>query len=255
MDISNAACLVTGAASGLGAACAGALYAGGAQVVLFDQNADRCRQLAGELGTRAHACCGDVCSADDVSSAVRLAQELAGGLRAVVQCAGILSGQRIVPRSGLPDLEHFQRVIQVNLVGTFNVLRIAAAAMCGNPPLADGERGVVVCTASVAAWEGQIGQAAYSASKAGVAGMMLPAARELGAHGIRVLSIAPGMFATPMVAALPEPAQTALAALSQFPQRLGRPEEFAALALHAIENVMLNGTTIRLDGAMRMSAR
>lgn len=255
MDIRNAACLVTGAASGLGAACAQALHAAGAEVVLFDQNADRARQLAGELGSRAHARGGDVCSTDDVAAAVQFAQSLPGGLRAVVQCAGILAGQRIVPRSGWADLEHFERIVRVNLVGTFNVLRIAAAAMCGNAPLADGERGVVVCTASVAAWEGQIGQAAYAASKAGVAGMMLPAARELGAQGIRVLAIAPGMFATPMVAGLPENAQAALAAQSQFPQRLGRPEEFAALALHAIENVMLNGTTIRLDGAIRMAPK
>jgi NAD(P)-dependent dehydrogenase (short-subunit alcohol dehydrogenase family) len=197
----------------------------------------------------------DVTSSDDIQRVMTQVRERFGGVHIAVNCAGVATPGRVVGREGPLPLENFQRVIQINLVGTFNVIRLAAALMMENQPNAEGERGVILNTASVAAFDGQIGQAAYSASKAGVVGMTLPIARELAAHGIRVVSIAPGIFDTPMLAGLPERARQSLGVSVPFPPRLGRPEEYAALARHIVENVMLNGETIRLDGALRMAPR
>jgi NAD(P)-dependent dehydrogenase (short-subunit alcohol dehydrogenase family) len=197
----------------------------------------------------------DVADADAVQRAIDAAIQAFGGLWGAVQCAGILAGARVLGRGGPHDLELFRRVVQVNLIGTFNVVRLVAAAMARNAPNADGERGVIINTASVAACEGQIGQAAYAASKAGVAGMTLPLARDLAQHGIRVMAIAPGTFDTPMIAALNPELRASLAAQIPFPSRLGKPAEFAALALHIIENPMLNGSVIRIDGALRLAPR
>lgn len=252
MKITGVVALVTGGASGLGEATARALVEHGAKVVIADMNAERGRGLADELGPNAAYCRVDVTSEDDVGTAIEQAQSL-GELRAVVNCAGIGWAMRTVDREGQPhSLEWFSKVIQVNLIGTFNVLRLAAAAMADYAPHDQGERGVIINTASVAAFDGQIGQIAYAASKAGVAGMTLPAARDLSKIGVRVLTIAPGTFDTPMLALLPEPQRAALAAGIPFPQRLGAPADYARLALHMIENGYLNGETVRLDGALRM---
>ena len=242
--------IVTGGASGLGEATVRKLVAAGALVVIADRDAARGEKLSKELG------CGfaatDITSAAEVQQAIDIAVAL-GPLRAAVGCAGVGWAQRTLSKEGVPhDLEVFSKVIGVNLVGTFNVLRLCAAAMAKNPPQAHGERGVVINTASIAAYDGQIGQIAYAASKAAVVGMTLPAARDLSKAGVRVLSIAPGTFDTPMLGMLPEEARQALAANIPFPARLGNPSEFAALALHMIENPYLNGETVRLDGALRM---
>jgi len=254
MDIAGAAALVSGGASGLGRATATALAAAGARVTLLDIDRARTEAAAKELGALGLA--ADVTSGDAVEAAVAAAREKHGPARIVVNCAGIGRAGRIVDRDGKPmPLEQFRQVIEVNLIGSFNLLRIAAADMTGLEPLADGERGVILLTASIAAYDGQIGQAAYSASKGGIVGLTLPAARELARYGIRVAAIAPGVFATPMLAGLPEAAQTSLAANVPFPQRLGRPDEYAALALHICRNTMINGEVIRLDGALRMAPR
>jgi NAD(P)-dependent dehydrogenase (short-subunit alcohol dehydrogenase family) len=244
--------LVTGAASGLGAACARLFGEAGASVLVVDRDEKNGAALAAAIGERALFCAADVASGADLERAVEAARQRWGGLHVAVHCAGIVHAARVLGKSGPADLEAFRRVIEVNLIGTFNVARVAAAVMAANPPAEDGERGVIITTASVAAFDGQIGQAAYAASKGGVAAMTLPLARDLARHGIRVVSIAPGVFETPMMASLPENVRASLAALVPFPSRLGKPEEFAALARHVIENRMLNGEVIRLDGALRM---
>jgi NAD(P)-dependent dehydrogenase (short-subunit alcohol dehydrogenase family) len=252
MELRGASALVTGGASGLGEATVRKLVAAGAQVVIVDRDAARGAALCQELGASCRFAQTDVTSASEVQAAIDAAVALAP-LRAAVSCAGVGWAQRTLSKEGVPhDLELFGKVIGINLVGTFNVLRLAAAAMAKNPPLASGERGVIINTASIAAFDGQIGQIAYAASKAGVAGMTLPAARDLSKAGVRVLTIAPGTFHTPMLGLLPEEQRQALAAGIPFPARLGDPKEYAALALHMIENAYLNGETVRLDGALRM---
>jgi len=255
VQLAGSVAVITGGASGLGAATARLFARAGAQVALWDLNADAGQALAAELGQHGLFAKVDVTTSDDVQQALEQVQAHFGGLHIVVNCAGVATAERTVGRQGALPLERFTRVIQINLIGTFNVIRLAAAMMIDNAPNAEGERGVIINTASVAAFDGQIGQPAYAASKAGVAGMTLPIAREFASHGIRVVAIAPGVFQTPMVAGLPEPAQQALGAAVPFPRRLGRPEEYAALAQHIVENVMLNGETIRLDGALRMPPR
>jgi NAD(P)-dependent dehydrogenase (short-subunit alcohol dehydrogenase family) len=252
MQIEGAAAVVTGGASGLGEATVRRLHARGAKVVIADRDEARGSALAAELGEAVRFAKTDVTSELEVQAAVELAQSLAA-LRIAVSCAGIGWAQRTVNKEGIPhDLQFFTTVIGVNLIGTFNVLRLAAAAMSKNPALADSERGVIVNTASIAAFDGQVGQIAYAASKAGVVGMTLPAARDLAKSGIRVLTIAPGTFQTPMLALLPEEQRQALAANIPFPTRLGEPDDFARLAIAMVENPYLNGETVRLDGALRM---
>jgi 3-hydroxyacyl-CoA dehydrogenase / 3-hydroxy-2-methylbutyryl-CoA dehydrogenase len=255
MRIEGAGALVSGGASGLGAATARALSARGARVAVADLDGDKAEAVAGELGGDAHAFRADVTDADAVEAAVQGAVEALGELRLVVSCAGIGWAQRTVGRDGAAPVEPFEQVVRVNLIGTYNVLRLGAEAMAANDPDEEGERGAVVMTASIAAWDGQIGQTAYAASKGGVVSLTLPAARDLARAGVRVCTIAPGTFDTPLMAALPEDARAELAQQIPFPQRLGRPEEFAELACHIAENPMLNGETIRLDGALRMPPR
>jgi len=247
--------LITGGASGLGAATARRLVAAGGNAVIADTNAEMGRKLALELGARAGFFQTDVTDESQVANATAAAREKFGALHGAVSCAGVAPGERLLGKTGPHRLDSFRRAIEINLIGTFNVLRLAAQAMEANPPDAEGERGIIINTASIAAYDGQIGQAAYSASKAGVAGMTLPAARELARIGIRVMTIAPGIFETPMVAGFAPELQKALAAQVPFPPRLGRPDEFAALVEHIIVNTMLNGEVIRLDGAVRMSAK
>ena len=252
MEIAGSVAIVTGAASGLGAATARRLVAQGAQVVIADMNANAGAQLAAELGSNAVFAHTDVSDADSAMAAVHQALAWGHGLHILVNCAGVVLGERILGRDGRHNLNHFRKVINVNLIGTFNMLSTVAEAMSQNQPNSGGERGVIINTASVAAFDGQIGQAAYAASKAAVAGLTLPAARELARQGIRVMAIAPGIFDTAMMASLPEAARTSLAQQIPFPSRFGHPDEYAALAQHIIENAMLNGEVIRLDGALRM---
>jgi NAD(P)-dependent dehydrogenase (short-subunit alcohol dehydrogenase family) len=247
--------LVTGGGSGLGAACAREFTGAGASVVLADINPETGEKLAAELGERARFAKTDVTDEQSVQQAITLAKETFGGLRGVVNCAGVGIAARTLSKSGPHPLDPFIKVIQVNLIGTFNVIRLAAAAMAENQPDAEGERGVIVNTASVAAFDGQIGQAAYSASKAGVVGMTLPIARELARAGIRVMTIAPGLFETPMMDSLSREVQESLGKMVPFPPRLGRPAEFASLVLEIVRNPMLNGEVIRLDGAIRMAPK
>jgi NAD(P)-dependent dehydrogenase (short-subunit alcohol dehydrogenase family) len=246
--------LIAGGSSGLGAACARQLADRGTGCVIADLQppSDTLRQ---ELGERFHFCPTDVTDESAVQTALQTAQDRFGSVRGVVICAGIIRGERILGTSGPFDLNLFRRVIEVNLVGTFNVLRMAAQAMRHNTPNTDGERGVIITTSSVAAFEGQIGQAAYAASKGGVASLTLPAARELARFGIRVVSIAPGVFETPMVEQLPEKVRQSLESQTVFPTRLGRPEEFALLVSQILDNPMINGDVVRLDGGMRMGAK
>jgi len=253
MDIQGSAAIVTGGASGLGAATAALLAQNGAKVALLDVNVDGARELAAKLGGIAVLC--DV--TDDMSAADAVAEARArnGVARILINCAGIGPARRIVGRDGPMPLAEFAQVISVNLVGTFNMMRLAAADMQGIEPQANGERGVIISTASVAAFEGQIGQAAYAASKGGVAALTMPAAREFAQFGIRVLAIAPGIFATPMLKALPEAAQKSLGEQVPFPRRLGEPSEYAALVMHCIQNSYLNGEVIRIDGSLRMAPR
>lgn len=255
MQIDGSTFIVTGAASGLGAGTARALAAAGANVVLADMNGARGAALADELGARTRFVPVDVVQEAQVQAAVDAAASAFGRLDGLVNCAGIVLGERVLGRDGPHRLDAFRRVIEVNLIGSFNAIRLASAAMARNPPGESGERGVIVCTASVAAFDGQIGQAAYSASKAGVAGMTLPIARELARSGIRVVTIAPGIFDTAMVGGFDDALKASLAAQIPFPSRLGRPDEYAALVKHIVENQMLNGETIRLDGAIRMAAK
>ena len=252
MDLNGIGAFISGGASGLGEATARALVDRGAKVAIADVNDEKAEALAGELGDSALALHCDVTSEDEVKEAVDAAVEAFGGLRFAVGCAGVGWAEKTVSKRGPHQLMPFETVVRVNLIGMFNVLRLTAAAMNDNEPGEDGERGAVVMTASIAAFDGQIGQISYSASKGGIAGMTLPAARDLSGRGIRVCTIAPGLFDTPLLAALPEEARQALGAGVPFPQRLGKPEEYAALACSIAENVMLNGETIRLDGALRM---
>src|SRR6476619_3418106 len=253
MEVKGQAAIVTGGASGLGAACARTLAAAGAKVTILDMNEKAAADMAGELKGLAVLC--DVADSAGTEAAVKKAAAAHGPARILINCAGVGTAKRIVSRDGAMPLADYERVIRVNLIGTFNMLRLVGAAMQALPALADGERGVIVNTASVAAFEGQIGQAAYASSKGGVAALTLPAAREFAQFGIRVLAIAPGIFGTPMLRALPQEAQDSLGASVPFPKRLGEPREFAALVLHCIHNGYLNGEVIRLDGALRMAPR
>jgi NAD(P)-dependent dehydrogenase (short-subunit alcohol dehydrogenase family) len=254
MEISKRAFIVTGAASGLGEATARMFVNRGGSVVIADINPAG-EALANQLGPAAHFIPTDVTSETDGLRAVEVAKSKFGALNGLVNCAGIAPSERIAGRDGPHSLETFTRAITINLIGTFNMLRLAAAAIATNEPMADGERGVIINTASIAAFEGQVGQVAYAASKAGVAGMTLPAARELSRFGIRVVTIAPGLFMTPMMAGFSAEVQQSLAQTVLFPQRLGKPEEFAELVATICAQTMLNGETIRLDGALRMAPK
>ncbi|MBB3139627.1 3-hydroxyacyl-CoA dehydrogenase [Halomonas organivorans] len=252
--------IVTGGASGLGEATVRELHGAGARVVIADLNAERGEALASELnengsGERAAFQRTDVTREDDAQAAVDLAVSHFGGLQGLINCAGIGDPAKVLGRQGPQPLATFSRVVQINLIGTFNMIRLATAAMAEGEPQADGERGVIVNTASVAAYDGQIGQAGYAASKGGIVSMTLPVARELARHGIRVMTIAPGLFMTPLMETLPEEVQQSLAESIPFPHRLGRPDEFARLACQIVDNAMMNGETIRLDGALRMAPR
>jgi len=253
MNPSGQTVIVTGAGSGLGAATAETVAAAGARVAILDLNANAAQEVAKRLGGLAIPC--DVSDAAQAASAVEQVTRLYGAARILVNCAGIGGSRRIVGRDGPMPLDQFARIIQVNLIGTFNMMRLVAAQMSTLPPLEDGERGVIVSTASIAAFDGQIGQAAYSASKGGVVALTLPAARELAQFGIRVLAIAPGVIDTPLLGSLPEDVRNSLAAGVPFPKRLGKPADFAHLVLHCIENAYLNGEVIRLDGALLMAPR
>ena len=247
MEAQGRTFLVTGGGSGLGAAVAGNLAGGGANVVVAD--------LEGEENENVRFIKTDVTDEENVQAAIDAAQEEFGGLHGAINCAGVATAEKVLGREGPHALDSFNKVVQVNLVGTFNVARLAAAVIKENEPTEDGERGIIVNTASVAAFEGQIGQAAYAASKGGVVSLTLPLAREFARYGIRVMSIAPGIFDTPMMAGLPEEARESLGNQIPFPSRLGKPDEFAALVRHIVENEMLNGEVIRLDGAIRMAGK
>ncbi len=253
MDIKGEAALVTGGGSGLGEGTARALAAAGAKVAVLDINLAAAQRVAADIGGLAIAC--DVSSADSGQTALTQARAAHGAARVLVNCAGIAPAARIVGRDGPMALDAFRRTIEINLIGTFNMMRLAAADMQTLPAKTDGERGLIVMTASVAAFDGQIGQAGYAASKGGVAALTLPAARELAKTGIRVMSIAPGLFGTPMLLGMPQDLQDSLAGQVPFPARFGRPDEYAALVLHMIANTMLNGETIRLDGSIRMGPK
>jgi len=255
MELQGAVAVVTGGASGLGEATLRRVVAGGGRGVILDLQEELGQKLAAELGESVIFVPCDVTSEDSVAQAMAKAVERFGKIDLVVNCAGIGVAAKVLGKTGPMALKDFTKVIQVNLIGTFNVIRLAAEQMVKNEPNVEGERGVVINTASVAAYEGQIGQAAYSASKGGIVGMTLPIARELAAHGIRVMTIAPGIFDTPMFKGLPENAREALGKMVPFPSRLGRPEEYALLAEAIIRNPMLNGEVIRLDGAIRMQPR
>jgi NAD(P)-dependent dehydrogenase (short-subunit alcohol dehydrogenase family) len=250
MDVKGHAAIITGGGSGLGETTARALAAAGAKVALFDMAEDAANRVASEIGGIACVC--DVADEESTKAAIAKAREAHGPARIVVQCAGIAPPVKIVGRKGPHPLETYHKVVNVNLVGTFNVLRLAAADIQELEPLETGERGVIINTASIAAFEGQVGQAAYASSKSGVVGLTLPAAREFAKAGIRVLCIAPGIFATPMMAGLPEETQKSLGASVPFPSRLGDPQEFARLVMHMCENSYLNGDVVRIDGALRM---
>jgi NAD(P)-dependent dehydrogenase (short-subunit alcohol dehydrogenase family) len=253
MDIKGHAAIVTGGASGLGAATARMLAQAGAKVAIIDVNHKGAAEVAIDCNGIAIEC--DVTDSAATEAAVAKAAKDHGAARILINCAGVGPAKRIVGRDGPMPLADFERVIAINLIGTFNAMRLVAAAMQAVAPLEDGERGIIICTASVAAYEGQIGQAAYAASKGGIVGLVMPAAREFAQFGIRVNAIAPGIFSTPMLHALPEQAQQSLAASVPFPKLLGHPEQYAALVRHMIENRYLNGETVRLDGALRMAPR
>jgi len=254
MELKNCAALVSGGASGMGAATARMLSKAGAKVALLDMNLEAAKKVAAEINGIAIAC--DVTDAASVEAAVKTAQEKHGAARVCINCAGIVKSKRMVGQQGAMPLEEFRQVIEVNLIGTFNLMRVAAAAMIPLETVGDSsERGIIINTASVAAFEGQIGQTAYSASKGGIVGLTLPAARELAQFGIRVVAIAPGLVDTPMLEKIPAEARAALSAMVPFPKRLAQPSEYAKLALHIIDNVMINGTVIRLDGALRMQPK
>lgn len=255
MQIEGKVAVITGGASGLGGASARLLHASGAKVVILDIHAEAGQALAAELGAAALYVHTDVTSTDSSEAAIAQARATFGSVDVAINCAGIGTPGRVLSRQGVLPLTTFTRVIQINLIGTFNIIRLAAAQMQENEPNDDGERGVIINTASIAAFDGQIGQPAYAASKAGVVGMTLPIARELASFGIRVVTIAPGIFDTPMLAGLPEAARQSLGDSVPFPPRLGRPAEYASMAKYIIKSPMLNGETIRLDGALRMAPR
>ena len=253
MKVSGQSAIVTGGGSGLGAGTARALAAAGAKVAVLDINEDNAKSVAQEIGGIALGC--DVASAEAGEAAVAAAAEAHGEARILINCAGIANASRIVGREAPHDLELFSRVINVNLVGSFNMMRLVAARASTLEPLEDNERGVIISTASVAAFDGQIGQAAYAASKGGIHSLALPAARELARFGIRVMTIAPGIFGTPMLMGMPQEVQDSLAASIPYPSRLGTAEDYAALVMHIVSNTMLNGETIRLDGAIRLAPK
>lgn len=255
MQIDNRCFLITGGGSGLGAASAQRLVDAGARVVLADVNAEAGQAMAESLGDAARFVSCDVTSEEDAQAAVDAAKAHGGGLHGLFNCAGIGIPAKVLGKKGTHDLASFSKVVQINLIGSFNMIRLASEAMAEGEADADGERGVIINTASVAAYEGQIGQAAYSASKGGIVGMTLPIARELATHGVRVMTIAPGIFDTPMMAGLSEEVRDSLGRMVPFPPRLGQPAEYARLACDIIGNPMLNGTTIRLDGAIRMQPK
>lgn len=255
MNIAGSAFVVTGAGSGLGAAVAMRLASAGASILIADINSEGGETIAARLGSNAGFIRTDVTDEADGRAAIDKAAALFGGVHGLVNCAGIAPGEKVLGRDGPHRLDSFARAIAINLTGTFNMIRLAAEAMARNAPDADGNRGVIVNTASVAAFDGQVGQAAYAASKGGVAAMTLPIARELARHGIRAAAIAPGIFETPMMAGMPEEVQASLGKSVPYPSRLGRPEEYAAMVQHIVENDYLNGEVIRLDGALRMAPR
>lgn len=254
MNVTGQAAIVTGGASGMGAETARALCAAGARVAIVDVQMEPLEQVAKQYGCLALEC--DVTSADSAESAVARAREAHGAARVLVNCAGVAPAKRIVGRDGPMPLEDFKRVIDINLVGSFNLMRLVAADLYAEDPLDDvGERGIIINTASVAAYEGQVGQAAYSASKGGIVALTIQAARDLSGKGVRVVTIAPGFIATPMLLGMPQEVQDSLASQAPFPKRFGRPDEYSKLVLHIIDNQMINGEVIRLDGAARMQAR
>ena len=255
MELKDSTFVVTGGASGLGAATVRMLATAGARVVVADLKDSEGTSLAQSLGSSVRFVRTDVCDEASAKAAIVAALDNFGALQGLVNCAGIVHGERVVGKEAPHSLSAFARAININLIGTFNMLRLAVAAMTGNTPNADGERGVIVNTSSIAAFDGQIGQAAYSASKAGIVGMTLPIARELARYGIRVMTIAPGIFETPMMGSLAKDVQESLGKMVPFPPRLGRPDEFAMLVRAIVENPMLNGEVIRLDGAIRMAPR
>lgn len=255
MEIKNSIAVVTGGASGLGEATVRKIVALGGKATILDLSEERGKKLVSEFGDRVLFVNTNVTDELSVQTAIDKTVEKFGGIQIVVNCAGIGTPKKVVSKQGPHDLAHFNNIIQVNLIGTFNVIRLAAVKMTGNTPNQHGERGVIINTASVAAFEGQIGQAAYSASKGGIVSMTLPIAREFASHGIRVMTIAPGLFETPLFETLPEAARNALGAMVPFPPRLGNPEDYALMVQSIIENVMLNGATIRLDGAIRMQPK
>jgi len=255
MELEHKVVIVTGGASGLGEATVRKLFESGAKVGIFDLNEMRGTKIASELGDGAIFCKTDVTDEGSVARAIEIVMASFGAVHSAVNCAGIATPGKIIGKNGLMLLSSFTKVLAVNLIGTFNIIRSAVGQMIHNSPNEDGERGVIINTASVAAFDGQIGQSAYSASKAGVVGMTLPLARELAQYGIRVVSIAPGLFYTPLLEGLPEKAKEALGKMAPFPQRLGKPAEFAELVHHIVLNPMLNGETIRLDGALRMAPK
>lgn len=254
MQMQNVIALITGGASGLGAGAAARFIESGARVVILDRDSDKGARLADDLGDRARFVQADVSNETDVQAALDFTAAEFSGLNVLVNCAGVGLAMRTISRRGPHPLELFETVIRINLIGSFNCIRLAASVMAGNTPNQDGERGVIINSASVAAFEGQIGQAAYSASKGGIVGMTLPIARDLARNGIRVCTIAPGIFDTPLLGGLPEDVRASLGAQVPFPQRLGLPAEYAHLAQQIVENPMLNGETIRLDGALRMGS-
>lgn len=255
MRVAEHTFVITGGASGLGAATAEYLVAQGAAVVLLDINQPAVEAAAERLGNKALGLACDICDAEQVQQALDTAVKQFGALHGLINCAGIVGAQRILGRKGPHDLDDFARVLNINVIGSFNVLRLAAQVLANNAPNTQGERGVIINTASIAAYDGQLGQAAYAASKGAIVSLTLPAARELAGQGIRVMTIAPGIFETPMMAGMTEEVRASLSAGVPFPPRLGKPEEYAALAQHIIENSMLNGEVIRLDGALRMGVK
>lgn len=255
MRVAEHTFVITGGASGLGAATAEHLVAQGAAVVLLDINQTAVEAQAQRLGRNALGLACDICDAEQVQQALAAALKQFGALHGLINCAGIVGAQRILGRQGPHDLDDFVRVLNINVIGSFNMLRLAAQVLASNEPNTQGERGVIINTASIAAYDGQLGQAAYAASKGAIVSLTLPAARELAGQGIRVMTIAPGIFETPMMAGMTEDVRASLSAAVPFPARLGKPEEYAALAQHIIENSMLNGEVIRLDGALRMGVK
>jgi NAD(P)-dependent dehydrogenase (short-subunit alcohol dehydrogenase family) len=255
MEIKGCIGLVTGGASGLGEATARELMGGGAKVSILDVDEGGGEKLSSEFGEAAIFCKTDVTDETSVQEAVKKTVEAFGTIHVAVNCAGVATPAKVLGKEGPMPIERFNQVVQINLIGTMNVIRLAAQQMNQNDPNEDGEKGVVINTASIAAWDGQFGQAAYAASKAGVVGMTLPIAREFGTYGLRIMTIAPGIFETPMIAGMPDKIKDALRGMSVFPKRLGIPMEFAKLVRHIIENTMLNGEVIRLDGAVRMSSK